>query len=61
MPKDLLLDKGQDVTVVGVLRVKVHPPAWVNGQRLPVWTEIWVEGVAKREEKVTALGEPRRR
>jgi hypothetical protein len=49
--KDLLLDKGQEVTVVGVLRVKVHPPAWVNGQRVPVWTEIWIEGVAWREEK----------
>jgi hypothetical protein len=49
VPKDLLLDKGQDVTVVGVLRVKINPPAWVNGQRVPVWTEIWAEGIAMPE------------
>ncbi len=43
VPKDGLLDKGQEVTVVGVLRVTVHPPAWVNGQFVPVWTEIWID------------------
>lgn len=43
VPKDLLLDKGREVTVVGTLRVKVHPPAWVNGQKVDKWTEIWVE------------------
>ena len=45
VPKDWLLDKGKDVTVVGILKVKVHTPAWVNGQRVKEWTEIWIEGV----------------
>ena len=51
VPKDWLLDMGQDVTVVGVMRVRVHPPAWIMGQFVPVWTEIWIEGIAVREEK----------
>ena len=51
VPKDLLLDKEQEVTVVGIMRVREHPPAWIIGQFVPVWTEIWIEGIALREEK----------
>ena len=40
LPKDLLLDAGQDVTVIGVLEVIAHPPAVVNGTRVPAWPEL---------------------
>jgi hypothetical protein len=52
VPKDFLLDKGDEVTVVGVMRVKNYPPAWVNGQFVPAWTEIWIEGVVVPEVAV---------
>ncbi|MCU0704614.1 MAG: hypothetical protein MUF18_11610 [Fimbriiglobus sp.] len=45
------MERSAYVPVVGVLRLKVHPPAWVNGQCVAVWTEIWIEGIFKREEK----------
>ncbi len=43
VPRNLLVDKGHEVTVVGILRVKVHPPFRMNGQVVPATTEIWIE------------------
>jgi hypothetical protein len=40
LPKDLLIDRGDTVTVAGILEVVPHPPLLVNGVRVPAWTEI---------------------
>lgn len=40
LPKDLLLDVGDEITVAGSLEVVPHPPLVINGQRVPAWTEI---------------------
>lgn len=37
------IPEGNRVTVVGVLRVLDHPPAFVNRQFVPAWVEIRVE------------------
>lgn len=43
VPKNWLVDKGHEVTVVGIMRVKVHSSFRVNGQVVPATTEIWIE------------------
>lgn len=40
VPKNLLVDTGHDVSLVGVLRVIQHPPGAVNGVFVKGWTEI---------------------
>jgi hypothetical protein len=46
IPKCLLLDKGGEVTVAGVLQVIAHPPGWVNGRFILVWHEIRISPAA---------------
>lgn len=43
VPKNLLLDKGDEVTVFGKLEVIHHPLAVVNGQFVKAWHEIRIE------------------
>lgn len=40
LPKDLLIDRGDTVTVAGILEVVPNPPLVINGERVPAWTEI---------------------
>lgn len=42
LPENLLLDKGHEVTIEGVLQVITHPPARINGQNIPACVEIRV-------------------
>lgn len=39
LPKDLLVDKGDEVTAVGILEVIRHKAAFVNGQLIPPFEE----------------------
>jgi hypothetical protein len=44
LPETVKAARGQDITAVGVLRVRQHPPAVVNGQFVPAWVEVRVAG-----------------
>jgi hypothetical protein len=43
------IDAGDEVIVTGTLRVIVHPACVVNGQLVPVWTEVRVTGQREPE------------
>lgn len=42
LPKDLRVDVGDDISVIGKLEVIPHPPRVVNNIFVPAWTEIRV-------------------
>lgn len=43
VPKDLRVDKGDRVTVVGRLKVRRHTASVVNGQEVPAWDELRID------------------
>ena len=42
------IDQGEEITVVGVLKVTTTPATWVNGRQVPACTSVVVVGVRVR-------------
>lgn len=51
IPKDLLVDRGDEVTIFGRLRVIDHPGCWVNQVWVRPWTEIRVSPAGRAKSK----------
>lgn len=44
LPKGLRINRGDVLTVVGVLELVRHPATVVNGENVPAWDEVRVTG-----------------
>jgi hypothetical protein len=50
IPENLMIDKGDEVTVYGFLRVIPHRAEIVNRQFIPEWLEIRISGYEKKQK-----------